>query len=201
MTKPISLLKILFPFIMLFIVSGCSDNLPLDKDISNRSYQLVDQDSSNVMFPHKYEGKTVVMGFIFTNCPDICPMTTHNMQQIQEQLKKNEIENVELVALSFDPLRDTPSVLKEYSNVREIDLSNFSFITGREETIDSLLKMMGVLAISGDTTYTENNNPVYFYTHTDRITLIDNNAHVRKEYRGSKINIDEILNDIKQIGN
>ena len=186
---------------MLFIVSGCSDNLPLDKDISNRSYQLVDQDSLNVMFPQKYEGKTVVMGFIFTNCPDICPMTTHNMQQIQEQLKKNEIENVELVALSFDPLRDTPSALKEYSNVREIDQSNFNFVTGRKETVDSLLKKMGVLAISGDTTYTEKNESIYFYTHTDRITLIYNNAHVRKEYRGSKINIEEIINDIKQIGN
>lgn len=198
MTKTIFLLEFSFLSILFLFYSGCRNNLPLDKDISSQSYSLVNHDSSTVIFPHKYQGKIVVMGFIFTNCPDICPMTTHNMQQIQEQVK--EIKNVEFVALSFDPHRDTPSVLKDYAKVREIDLSNFSFVTGRRETVDSLLKKMGILAISGDTSYTEQGEPVYFYTHTDRITLIDRDVHVRQEYKGSKINIEEIINDIKQIG-
>lgn len=194
-------LKLLFPFLFtaLLFSSGCKSNLTMNKDISSNSFKLVSQDSSTVIFPHKYQGKIVVIGFIFTNCPDICPLTTHNMQLIQKRVKEEGIDNIQFVALSFDPDRDTPEILKEYAKVREIDLVNFQFITGEKHTVDSLLKKMGVLAISGDTTYTDKGDPIYFYTHTDRITLIDQDEHIRKEYRGSKINIDEIINDIKEL--
>ncbi|MBZ0200616.1 MAG: SCO family protein [Ignavibacteriaceae bacterium] len=192
----------LFPFLITFILfsSGCKTNLTMDKDISAYSYKLINQDSSTVIFPHKYQGKIVVIGFIFTNCPDICPFTTHNMQLIQERAKKEGVNNIQFAALSFDPDRDTPKILKQYAKARDIDLANFHFITGKKQTVDSLLKKMGVLAIPGDTTYTDSGEPIYFFTHTDRITLIDQDEHLRKEYKGSKVDVDAIINDIKELG-
>ena len=140
------------------------------------------------------------MGFIFTNCPDICPLTTNNLQSIQKRLKKDNVKNVEVAALSFDPDRDTPGVLKEYAEVRNINLSNFQFLTGKKEVVDSLISAMNVKAYSGDTTYTKNGKPVYFYVHTDRISLIDQQGNVRKDYRGSRANIDEVVEDVKSLG-
>ena len=186
--------------ILLFVfASGCNNPLPEEKKI-NGTFTLLNQDSSRVNFPDRFKGKIFVTGFIFTNCPDICPMTIHNMQLIQKELAKEKIKNVEFAAVSFDPLRDTPEVLGKQAELREVDLSNFNFLTGNKSEIDLLLDAMNIFAFTDDTTYTESGEPVYFFVHTDRITLVDQQGSIRKEYSGSKINIDEIISDIKYLG-
>jgi len=178
---------------------GCESKLPLDNYIGYENYELLNQDSSVVVFPQDYEGKILLIGFIFTNCPDICPMTTHNLHLIQQELKKENINKVQIAALTFDPERDTPGILKEYARIRKYDLSNWDFLTGNKKEIDTLKYLFSIVAISGDTTYTESGEPIYFYTHTDRITLINKESKIRKEYKGSEINIDEIIADVKYL--
>ena len=190
---------LLLLLLILISINSCKPTLPVEKRIFT-SFQLINQDSAKVDFPDDFKGKILVMGFIFTNCPDICPLTTNNLHLVQEKLKKENIGNVQIAALSFDPDRDTPSVLKQYAEIRDIDLSNFEFLTGKKNVVDSLISLMGVKAFSGDTTYTKDGKPVYFYIHTDRISLIDQKGNVRKDYRGSRANIDEIVEDIKSIG-
>ena len=187
-------------FFSLFLISGCGSKLPEDKSIGDQSYSLINQDSSKVVFPDAFKGKIVVMSFIYTNCPDICPLTTHNMQMIQEQVKKDNIKNVQFVELSFDPTRDTPSILKKYGDIRNINYGNFEFLTGKKSAVDTLIHHMNVFAIPSDTTFTKSGQPVYFFTHTDRITLLDQNGRIRNEYRGSKANVAEIVKDIKILG-
>jgi protein SCO1/2 len=185
---------------ILLLSNGCSKNLPEDRPSGLKSIQLLNQDSSIVNFPDEFKGNILLLSFIYTNCPDICPMTTHNMQMIQEQLKKEDINNVRFAELSFDPLRDTPYILKEFGDIRNIDYKNFMFLTGNEQEIRKILNTMNILAIPGDTAKTENGGIVYFYTHTDRITLIDKDGNIRNEYSGSKANIQQIINDIKTLG-
>lgn len=187
-----------YVFIAVFFLN-CQEKFPLNTDISNYSFSLVNQDENNINFPKQYSGKIIVMGFIFTNCPDICPMTTHNMQLIQSKIKEEKINNVQFLALSFDPDRDKPRILKNYATIRNIDLRNWQFLTGDKKEVDSLLSIMNVVAIPSDTTYTEDKTPIYTFVHTDRISLIDQNGKLRKEYSGSKINIEEIVNDIKKL--
>lgn len=182
------------------IYSGCGKELPIEEDLSTDKIKFFDEDSNQVSFPGFAHGKNMVMGFIFTHCPDICPMTTNNMQRIEKKLKENEINNITFVSLTFDPVRDTPSVLKQYAEIRGIDISNWHFLTGSQNSIDSVKKKMKILAIAGDTTYTPDGTPSYFFTHTDRISLIDKSGRVRKNYSGSKIDVDEIVNDIKTLG-
>jgi protein SCO1/2 len=178
---------------------GCEGKLPLNNYIGYDNYELLNQESSVVVFPQDYEGKILLIGFIFTNCPDICPMTTHNLHLVQQELKKENINNVQIAALTFDPERDTPGILKEYARIRKYDLSNWDFLTGNRKDIDTLKYLFSIVAISGDTTYTQSGDPIYFYTHTDRITLIDKESKIRKEYKGSEIVIDEIVADVKYL--
>jgi protein SCO1/2 len=184
----------------LLFSSGCGKDLPENRPSGIKPVQLLNQDSSVVNFPDEFKGKTLLLSFIYTNCPDICPMTTHNMQMMQEQLKKENINYVRFAEMSFDPNRDRPYILKEFGNIRNIDFKNFTFLTGNELDIKSILNRMNILAIPGDTTKTGSGNIVYFYTHTDRITLIDKEGKIRNEYRGSKTNIQQIINDIKTLG-
>lgn len=181
-----------------FLIIGCKENLPLEKKI-NGHYSLVNQDNKKIVFPDSFEGKITVMGFIFTHCPDVCPLTTNNMKLAQQELMNEKINNVEFAALSFDPGRDTPEVLKKYAEIRDIDSKNFEFLTGKKIVIDSLLKNMNVIAYVNDTTYTKSGEPVYYFVHTDRITLIDENGKIRNEYRGSKVNLEKLVSDIKSL--
>ena len=191
-------LLLIIPLALIILFAGCGKNLPEDKPLGFGSVILLNQDSSKVIFPDAYKNKILLLTFIYTNCPDICPMTTHNMQMLQEEIKKDNLKNVEFAELSFDPKRDSPTILKEFGNIRDIDYSNFTFLTGKEADIKKILNNMNVLALPGDTTKTESGD-VYFFTHTDRITLIDQDGKIRDEYRGSKANIQLIINDIKTL--
>lgn len=185
--------------ILIFFFLSCGDNFEVIEDLKYSDYQLIDSDSNNVVFPKLMEGQIGVVGYIFTNCPDICPLTTNNMRLIQEKLLKENIDGVQFVSISFDPEVDRPSVLKDFTKVHGLNLSNWDFLTGEKSTIENLLKKVGVIAIVGDSTTFEDGSKTYYYIHTDRIQLIDKDGRIRKNYLGSKINIDEIVADIKRL--
>ena len=137
-------LYILF-FSSLLILTSCKADLEKLKDYSDNSYSLINQDSIEVEYPDLIKGKIAVVGYIFSNCYDVCPLITNNMRLIQERLKKEKISNVDFVSISFDPDVDKPSVLKSFAKVRDLDLSNWHFLTGEQDTISALMKKVGML--------------------------------------------------------
>ncbi len=192
----------LLPVIMIAIVLlGCRASLPIEDDLSNKKYELLNEDSVDVVYPEIVKGKIAVVGYVFTNCPDICPLTTNNMRLVQEEIKKQGIENVEFVTISFDPEFDTPSVLKEYAEVRNLDTSNWIFLTGDKKVTDKVIKDVGVVAAPSDSTKMETGEMMYFYVHTDRINLMDSEGKIRGTYLGSRADIEKIVNDIKTLAN
>ena len=190
-------------FILLLITSlvfiSCQEKLPLDKDLTKKSYELINQDSVKVNFPEVIKGHITVMGFIYTHCPDICPLTTNNMYLTEEKLKEQGIDDVKFVELSFDPDRDIPSVLKEFANIRGISFEDWMLLTGEKSIVEDLCKRFDVKAIKTDEEFNENGEPSYSMMHTDRISLIDENGILRKNYKGSTLNFDEIIKDIKSL--
>jgi protein SCO1/2 len=195
MRKPIFIIPAL---IITLVISGCSSKPDVIHDLSNKTFNLIDSDSSVVHFPGDYKSKTVVIGFIYTHCPDICPMTTHNINLIKQELDKQGVKDVTYVDISFDPHRDTPAVLKEYANVRGINTDQFHFLTGDENTIKSLLKDCNIYALPGDTTIAGRDTS-YFFIHTDRISVMGPDGKIRAEYKGSTANREELIKDINRI--
>jgi len=192
------LLLFFIPIAILFYTS-CKEKLPLNKDLTKKSYSLLNQDSVEVKFPEIIIGNITVIGFIFTNCPDICPMTTHNMYLTEMKLKETGVNDVKFVALSFDPERDKPSVLKKFAEFRGIDFNDWIMLTGEKIIITDLLRRFDVRAIPADSIYSDDGELSYSIMHTDRISLIDDKGILKKNYAGSKLNIDELINDIKYL--
>lgn len=189
-------MKRLLLFVLLFF-SACTEKLPVVDDFGKTHYNLVNQNNQPVVFPDIVKGKIVVMNYIFTNCPDICPLSTNNIRLIQQQLKKEKIENVQFVSLSFDPEFDTPAVLTKFAEIHNLDLSNWMFLTGDKSVTDAIIKKVGVLAVPNDSTVFKDGRKIYYYVHTDRIQLSDTEGKIRKNYKGSTINVEEIVRDIK----
>lgn len=191
--------RIMILLVLEFLLYSCKNSLPVIDAWGVNKYNLVDQNNKPVIFPDFIKGKLVIMNYIFTNCPDICPINTNNMRLIQERLKKENITNVELVSLSFDPGNDTPEVLTKFAMVRNLELNNWEFLTGDKTATDAVINKAGVIAIPSDSTIFKDGRKIYYYIHTDRISLIDTEGRIRKNYMGSKINIDEIVNDLKTL--
>ena len=185
--------------VLLLITICCNADLEIIEDLKYEEYSLLNLDSNNVNFPGLIKNKIGIVGYIFTNCPDICPLTTNNMILVQEKLNEENVPGVQFVSISFDPEVDQPSVLKNFAKIHGLDLSNWDLLTGRKNTIDKLLKKVGVVAFVGDSTTFDDGSKTYYYIHTDRIQLIDQDGQIRKNYLGSKINIDEIVADIKKL--
>jgi protein SCO1/2 len=185
-------------FILVSFIS-CKENLPLDKDLTKKSYQLINQDSANVTFPDVIKGHITVIGFIYTHCPDICPMTTNNMYLTEKKLKEQGIDDVKFIEVSFDPERDTPSALREFADIRGISFKNWMLMTGDLSVVKDLIKRFDVMAVKTDEQRDENGEVSYSMMHTDRISLIDEKGVLRKNYKGSTLNFEEIINDIKSL--
>jgi protein SCO1/2 len=81
-------------------------------------FQLVTQDNQPIT-EQAFKGKPTALFFGFTHCPDVCPTTLFEMDNL---LKKVDPDGKKLQAyfISVDPERDTPEVMKTYvSNVSD----------------------------------------------------------------------------------
>lgn len=77
-----------------------------------KEFSLLDPDG-NVKTLADFKGKVVVMFFGYTQCPDICPTTLTEMQQVMTLLGPQS-DKVQVLFVTVDPQRDTAAILKQY---------------------------------------------------------------------------------------
>lgn len=186
---------ILLSITVLFLQS--CDRLSVKKDLEGVEYQLIDQDSTKVTFPENFSGKVMLVGYVYTNCPDICPTITYNMRDVQQEL--DDQDDFMLVSVSFDPVRDTPTVLLNYAGNYNINQENWRLLTGDKHEVDSLLEELEITTVKTPTRFTEDDTPIYFIDHTDRVSLIDREGRVRQSYLGSELSSEEVIRDIERL--
>lgn len=186
-------------FSLVFITS-CYEHFPLDQDITRTQNTFLNQDSVKVEFPKIIKDKITLMAMVYTHCPDICPMTTHNMQLIEQRLPDELKSKVKFVIISFDPNRDTPAILKKFAELRDISFNSWTFLTGDMKNTKEVMLKFDIKAIPADSTYDDQGELSYSVIHTDRISLIDQDGRLRSNYKGSTANLDMILEDVKYLG-
>jgi len=77
-----------------------------------------------------YRGRVVVLWFIYTHCPDICPLHSEKVARIQEMANATPMrEAVQFIAITTDPARDTPAVLSDYAGTHGLDPVNTVVLT------------------------------------------------------------------------
>jgi len=81
-------------------------------------------------------GKVWVVDFIYTNCPDACPMMTSKMHRVAKAVSGEQ--DVRLVSISVDPARDTPPVLDAFAHRYEAPTPQWVFLTGSPDTVHLL---------------------------------------------------------------
>jgi protein SCO1/2 len=195
--------KIILAFVVLLslvFITSCYEHFPLDQDITRTQNTFLNQDSVKVEFPKIIKDKITLLTMVYTHCPDICPMTTHNMYLVQKKLSDDLLDKVNFVVISFDPNRDTPAVLKKFAEIRDLTFDKWTLLSGDEQNTNEVMLKFGIKAIPADSSYDDDGELSYNVIHTDRISLIDQNGRLRSNYKGSTANLDMILEDIKYLG-
>ena len=103
---------------LLLILTACSPK-PEFKNIDitggtafGKDFSLVDPDGK-VRTLADFKGKVVMMFFGYTQCPDVCPTTLTEMQQVMTILGPQS-DKVQVLFVTVDPQRDTAAILKQY---------------------------------------------------------------------------------------
>jgi protein SCO1/2 len=187
-------------FILLLIGSAllfnsCSE--PALDEYSDVSYELVNQNGENVTFPDDFQGSPMILGFIYTHCPDICSFITANVKKVHD-----EIENpgdTQFVLITFDPYRDTPKVLSEYAAAFDMNKEPFHFLTGDEQVINDLMTRFGVRTQESYSKDLENGERLYFINHSDKILLINEKSQLIFDFGGSMTPPSIIIEDLEKL--
>ncbi len=80
-------------------------------------------------------GKVLLVDFIFTSCPDICPTLTARMAEVGKRYVREP--DLHLVSFTVDPVTDTPAVLAAYGERFNAYPTRWSFYTGELEAVRS----------------------------------------------------------------
>jgi protein SCO1/2 len=155
-------------------------------NISVPDFSLKDQDDKAFRFAN-VRGQVILITFIFTTCPDVCPLLTANFAAIQRALEKEKIKNYVLLSITTDPEQDTPAILKEYAGRFKADFRRWSFLTGGRAEVAKVWKMFGVNVIKNESGQVQ---------HTTFTTLVDRRGNRRVDYYGDRWSDTEVLRDI-----
>jgi len=213
--------KVLIFFSLFFILLGCNEkdaeqsNLPYfgvhDLEIQTDSngkkigadtiyytvpkFHMINQDSVQITH-HDFENKIYIADFFFTTCPSICPAKTRQLSRIQDSLIVHSLfgNKVKLISHTVDPDRDTPSVLKQYASIHNIDTKNWYLVTEEKEYLYRIAKE-GYMA----TAFADEDAEGGFF-HTDQFVLLDKERHIRGFYDGTDpMEVDQLWNDIQKL--
>ena len=177
----------IFLFIMLPIILSVQDK----KDeyvasITGSSFSLKDV-NNNIITEKSFEGQASALFFGFTNCPDVCPMTLSNLDQVIEKLNDKEKKNLKIFFISIDPERDNPQVIKDYLNSFKNKIYG---ITGDPQKVFLLSKSWGVLS---EKIFNEDGS--YLINHSSSILLLDKGKYIDRISHHE--NLDNIFRIIK----
>ena len=101
-----------------------------------KDFSLLDPDG-NTRTLADFKGKVVVMFFGYTQCPDICPTTLTEMQQVMTLLGPQS-DKVQVLFVTVDPERDTAVILKQY--VPSFDSRFLGLRPADEATLEKVAK-------------------------------------------------------------
>ncbi len=168
------------------------------KEVSGSApdFTLTNQDGRKISL-QDLRGKIIVVTFIFTNCESGCLISTVKLKDVQSAFKNKPVH---LVSISFDPAHDTPARLKEYAKHFEVDLGNWSFLTGTKEEVDPVLfdyqievNRGGKRGPSGEILRTS------IVDHEMKSFVIDEAGMKRFEYWGQDFDTKVVIQDIAKI--
>jgi protein SCO1 len=146
-------------------------------------FTLEDQSGKRVGMAEQ-RGKLVLVTFLYTHCPDVCPLITENLNQALRMLGPKR-DDVRVLAVSVDPKGDTPKSVDVYAKAHHL-LPEFHYLTGTRPELTEVWKSYDVAAVASDPELVD---------HTAYTMLVDESGNGRVIY-DAQVKAKDVVHDV-----
>ena len=154
---------------------------------SGEDFALRDQ-SDEVVRLSAQRGRFVLLTFLYTSCPDVCPLIASNLDAAVRALPPEQRLQVQVIAVSVDPRRDTRPVVRAYVREHHL-LPQFRFLIGSRAELQPIWQAYNVLV-------DKRNDQVI--SHSTFVLLLDRSGKPRLYY-SSQVRAVDVLHDLLQL--
>jgi len=156
-------------------------------------FSLTDQDG-HAFTDARMRGDVWVTSFLFTHCPDVCPLLATKIGNLERRLA--DAPHVRFVSFSMDPEHDDPAALRRFALEHHADLSRWTLLTGDPAAMhrlveDGLHEPMGAPEPLDDGRYD--------ISHGASLLLIDARGNVRALYRTDVDGLRDLEHDARRL--
>lgn len=137
-----------------------------------------------------FKGRTVLLNFIFTHCPDACPTQVSDLVYIQKHLPAELRGQIQFLSVSIDPERDSPEKMKKFALAMGASLDNWSFLTGSPKDIEALSRRHGAQSFRNASGELDHRLGVYLYAADGRML---------QRYGGASLDRPRLLREIATV--
>lgn len=118
-----------------------------------------------------FRGRAALVTFVYTHCPDWCPLIVANLAAAQRQLG-SEASRVQIIAVTVDPKRDAPSVIRQFLSARGAS-GRMDYLLGTHKRLAPVWKAWGVaVVVDRNKLTTGHSDIVYGITASGRIAVV-----------------------------
>lgn len=139
---------------------------PLEGAAIGGAFELTGENGDTVR-DSDFEGEYRLIYFGYTFCPDVCPVDMQKLGQAMRILDESDPDlaaRIQPIFVSVDPNRDTPEVLREFTDSFHPRLLG---LTGPQETIDAVTREYGIYYALGE----DDGSGNYLVDHSNNVTL------------------------------
>jgi len=90
-------------------------------------------------------GKLVLLTFLYTHCPDVCPLTAQNLSGAVRLLGP-KADAVRVLAVSVDPRGDTPKSVRHFIRTHRL-VRQFHYLIGSKQELEPIWHVYGVTPV------------------------------------------------------
>lgn len=134
-----------------------------------------------------------VANFIFTSCPNVCPVMTQHVKELEEAYANRE--DFAILSYSVTPWIDDVNRLATYTQNQDILSNNWHFLTGNKGEIYDLARTS--YFAEEDIGFTKDSTE---FLHTEHILLVDKTQRIRGIYNGTlQLEIKQLIKDVETL--
>ncbi len=187
---------------LLLLAAACNDSssdLPGAELDSSPAADFVLRDAvGQTVSLSQFRGRPVVLTFLYTDCPDVCPVIAQRIGQALARLG-SDAATVAVLAVSVDPSGDTPESATAFMQRHGLAGPGRHYLLGETATLLPVSMAYGVAAEPAAAQRAPGDPPaVRRVGHTDATYLIDRDGRKRTLLRGDAT-ADEILRGLRAL--
>jgi protein SCO1/2 len=141
-----------------------------------------------------FAGKIWIADFIFTSCPDVCPLLTEQLAGLRKRLPADP--RLVYVSFSVDPEHDTPEKLAAFATAHGARAEDWYFLTGGIDDVKRVVTGGFKQAMDLQPTAPDKPRNVLHGTH---YVLVDGTGTIRGFHRSDKDGMAELEAAVKQL--